>query len=343
MAHALELTDQNFEPTLRDSSQPVLVDFWAEWCGPCKQLGPTIDALAQKYEGRATVAKLNVDNAPQTARQLGVRGLPTVMLFHQGEIKTRLMGANPKSRYAAAIDALLAAEAAGDGATEAPGQTVARHADASMTQAMMTADLDAVAALLDKQPGLVNERMDNGLRPLNAALRFAMRPLVDALLEYQPEVDAFAAAGLGRMDLLRPALENNPELARAQEADGFTALHLAAIGGHLEAARLLLAKGADPNRVNDDRIRITPTAAAVTEDSLNVLQALRNAGGDLRTRSASGESLLHMAVRVGAARCARYLLDEGLDPAAQDGQGRTPLDVARQTKRGELAALLETA
>jgi len=343
MTSVLELTDQSFEPTLSESSQPVLVDFWAEWCGPCKQLSPIVEALAREYEGRATVAKLNVDSAPQTARRLGVRGLPTVMLFHQGETKASLMGANPKSRYAKAIDALLAPPATDDATTKAPRPKASAPADTSLTRALMTADLDTIKALLDKQPGLVDELLDSGVRPLNAALRFAMRPLVDTLLAYQPEIDAFAAAGLGDADRLGAALEKNPELAKEQEADGFTALHLAAIGGHLESVRLLLAKGADPNRVNDDRVRITPTAAAVTEDSFAVLKALHDAGGDLQAKTGNGESLLHMATRVGATRCARYLLDQGLDPAAQDKQGRKPLDIARQTQRHELVALLEVA
>jgi thioredoxin 1 len=107
MGKTLELTDATFDETLK-SDKPVLVDFWAEWCGPCKMIGPVVEELANDYEGKAVIAKLNVDENPQVTARFGVRSIPTLLVFKNGQIVDKQVGAVPKSVLAGKLQAQVA-------------------------------------------------------------------------------------------------------------------------------------------------------------------------------------------------------------------------------------------
>jgi thioredoxin 1 len=96
MGKTIELTDSNFDQAI-NSEKPVLVDFWAEWCGPCKMIGPVVEELAGDYEGKAVIAKLNVDENPQVTARFGVRNIPTLLVFKNGQVVDKQVGAVPKS------------------------------------------------------------------------------------------------------------------------------------------------------------------------------------------------------------------------------------------------------
>ena len=100
----LYLTDDTFEAEVLKSSAPVLVDYWAEWCGPCKMIAPILDEIASEYTGKIKVAKLNIDDNPQTPPKYGIRGIPTLMLFKDGNVEATKVGALSKSQLTAFID-----------------------------------------------------------------------------------------------------------------------------------------------------------------------------------------------------------------------------------------------
>ena len=105
-AHVI-VTDATFESEVINSDTPVLVDFWAEWCGPCKMIAPVLDEIADEYEGRIKLAKLNIDDNPNTPPRYGIRGIPTLMLFKDGEVEATKVGAVSKSQLTAFIDSNL--------------------------------------------------------------------------------------------------------------------------------------------------------------------------------------------------------------------------------------------
>jgi thioredoxin 1 len=102
------VTDANFEAEVLKSGQPVLIDFWAPWCGPCRAIAPYVDQLADEYAGRLKVVKVNVDDNPQTPARFGVRGIPNLVIIKGGQVKEQIVGAVPKANLVRAVDNALA-------------------------------------------------------------------------------------------------------------------------------------------------------------------------------------------------------------------------------------------
>jgi thioredoxin 1 len=104
---ALEITDSNFEEVVLQADKPVLVDFWAEWCGPCRMVGPIVQEIGRDYEGKVVVGKVDVDNNPGVSVKFGIRNIPTLLFFKQGQIVDKQVGAVPKQVIVNKIEALL--------------------------------------------------------------------------------------------------------------------------------------------------------------------------------------------------------------------------------------------
>ncbi|MBE0545578.1 MAG: thioredoxin [Verrucomicrobia bacterium] len=104
----VNLTQENFAAQVLQSESPVLVDFWAEWCGPCKMIAPVLDELADEYDGRARIGKVNIDEQQGLAAEYGVRAIPTLLLFHKGQVAEQLVGARSKRDLKASLDRVAA-------------------------------------------------------------------------------------------------------------------------------------------------------------------------------------------------------------------------------------------
>lgn len=103
----VSVTDDNFEDEVLHSAEPVLVDYWAEWCGPCKMIAPVLEEIAKEYSGKLKIAKLNIDDNPATPPKYGIRGIPTLMLFKNGSVEATKVGAVSKSQLSAFLDGNL--------------------------------------------------------------------------------------------------------------------------------------------------------------------------------------------------------------------------------------------
>lgn len=104
---AVQITDANFDELVKNSDKPVMIDFWAEWCGPCKMIGPLVEELSTEFDGKVLVGKLDVDNNPQVSVNFGIRNIPTILFFKNGEVVDKHVGVAPKNVLAAKLNALL--------------------------------------------------------------------------------------------------------------------------------------------------------------------------------------------------------------------------------------------
>jgi thioredoxin 1 len=109
MSDVLAVSDESFEREVLQSPTPVLIDFWAPWCGPCRAIGPVVEELCREYAGKLKVVKMNVDDNPRTPAQYGVRGIPTLLLIQGGQVKEQLIGAHTKAKLVSAISNVVAA------------------------------------------------------------------------------------------------------------------------------------------------------------------------------------------------------------------------------------------
>jgi len=200
--------------------------------------------------------------------------------------------------------------------------------DAELIAAVKDGDAARVAELVAAEPDLATSRDLNGVSALMLARYRFDRAVTDALLLGDPELDIFEAAALGYVDRLRARLDEDPALAKACSADGFTALHFAAFFGKTEVARILLEAGAGVGAVADNEMRVQPLHSAAASRHLEVCRLLLAAGADVNARQAGGFTPLHAAAQNGDPELVELFLSARADPNAATDAGETPATIA---------------
>jgi ankyrin repeat protein len=199
-----------------------------------------------------------------------------------------------------------------------------------MIDAVKAGDADALRAILAAEPEAATVRADGGDSPLLTALYHGRRDLAEVMLAHGRRVDAFEAAAVGDLDVLRAALDAEPDLVNRLSHDGWTLLHLAGFFRHVDAVRLLLERGASVGAVSTNPMRNTPLHAAMAGPlPVEGLRLLLDAGADVDARQHGGYTALQAAAQHGRIDLVDLLLDAGADPDAATDDGRRPIDMAR--------------
>jgi ankyrin repeat protein len=206
--------------------------------------------------------------------------------------------------------------------------------------AIKVGDSGRVEELLEADPGLAGARDERGMSAVLTAAYWQQPAIVGALLAYGPALTFFEAAAAGVADRLDAALRDEPALLDAYAPDGFTALGLASFFGHAEAAALLLARGADPNRASANDMRVAPLHSAAAGSHLAVVRMLLDRGADPNADQEGGFTALHSAAQNGRPDIVALLLAHGARPDAVTDDGKTPRDLAVEEGHAAAAALL---
>lgn len=212
--------------------------------------------------------------------------------------------------------------------------------DAELIAAVEGGDAARVAELVAVDPELANSRDRSGVSALMLARYRLDRAVTDALLKADPELDVFEAAALGYVDRLRARLDEDPAVAAARSADGYTALHFAAFFGKAEVARILLDAGAGVNAVADNEMHVQPLHSAAAGRHLEACRLLLAAGADVNARQAGGFTPLHAAAQNGDPELVELFLSAQADPSAATDAGKTPADAAEAAGHVDVARRL---
>lgn len=321
MGELTAVDDESFEQVVLQSKVPVVVDFWAAWCGPCKAIVGTLEGLANEFDGRIRVVKVDVDQAPGTANKYRISGLPTVAIFAQGQRASSLHGVQTASRYRQEIRGVL----------DAASSSVAVGEDADVFSAIASKEPALLKAIVSLHPDQLRLRNEHGESPLTAALLTMEESLVAPIVAASPEMNLHELAATGQIEGLADAISKNPDGLNEPNSRGYTALHLAAAWNQHACVDILLKHGARLDTVAEAEAfsSESPAVAAIQHEKPDALRSLLEHGLDPNT--SVGEvvgSLLHVAALLKREEAYVLLVQFGADESFTNADGLNPREAA---------------
>lgn len=329
-AGAPYVNDENFRQEVFESNLPVLVDFTATWCAPCKEVDPIVDELAGEMAGKAKVVKLDIDDSPEIYRQLRVNGIPTVIFFNDGREEDRISGPQRREIYAQYLTTMV------EGGDMLGARLEMLQQDEYRQHFIVSRELEDIEAILPHRSDLLVEPFADGRTPLSLAIKrpsVRQKALIELILSHEPEISQHDLMGIGRCEEFLAAVETDLELANEPDLDGATPLWLALMGGVKErddtCARGLLDFGAQP--VSNASFYL-PKAVIFYEDP-DLLGEFLDRGMDPSEADEQGMNTLHMTTMYGYYPLVEVLLEFGMDPAKRNGNGETAMEMVRSQQQ----------
>lgn len=207
-------------------------------------------------------------------------------------------------------------------------------------EAIAADDLERAKNLASDDPAIGRAQDEQGISAVMQARYHGRSEIVELLLSYEPELNIFESAAMGRRERAATLVEQDPDLVRAWSPDGFTALHFACFFGHPDIAQLLLERGSDVDAASRNELGVTPLQSAASGGHVRAAELLLDAGAEVHPAHPSGFTPLHSAAANGDRRTAELLLRHGADPGRAKDDGKTPIDLAAENGHGEIVALL---
>lgn len=323
------VTTNNFEEWVLQSDQPVLVDFTAEWCVPCKLVDPIIDSLTAEFEGRASIFKLDIDSSREIYTDYKVNGIPHILFFNNGIEEDRISSPQDRAVYVEYVDAMIDGESAKSVTYKMLDQDEFRR------HFILSRDLDVIKTAMDVKPLLLKKNFENGLTPLSLILNFSsvrQDDLIDLALSQDPNISVQDLVALGRCEEFREAVLADPEAVDRPDPDGNLPIVTALMRAHRLAerncVRTVLEAGPTLDKQSEGT-RSLNRAVILMDDDL-ILQEFLDSGWDPTTKDESGQNALHWAAVYGYERKIRTLLEFGMDPMVENSAGETAGDTLKR-------------
>ena len=324
------VNDENFAEEVFESVLPVLVDFTATWCAPCKEVDPIVDELAVEMAGQAKVVKLDIDESPEIYRQLGVNGVPTVIFFSDGREQDRISGPQRREIYAQYLNTMV------EGGDMLDTRLEMMQQDDYRQHFIVSRELKDIEAILPHRADLLVEPFADGRTPLSVAIKrpsVRQQALIELILSHDPSISLHDLMGIGRCEEFLAAVEADPRLANQPDPDSATPLWLGLMGSVREredhCARALLEAGAQP--VSSSSYYL-PRAVILYEDP-DLLREFLDRGMDPGETDAQGMNALHLTTMYGYYPLVEVLLEHGMDPATANDNGESAVEMVRNQQR----------